>query len=113
MTRGTPLALLIALIGLPMFLINGGCGNKTSAPSVPETLLGGRPRSEFLLQHDRFDSATDPATVPAAEAEFLEPDDEVFGVFEGGKARAYPLTMIAYHHVINDVVGGVPIAVTY
>ncbi len=28
-------------------------------------------------------------------------------------ARAYPIREMAYHHVVNDVVGGVPIAVTY
>jgi Protein of unknown function (DUF3179) len=28
-------------------------------------------------------------------------------------ARAYPIRTLAYHHIVNDVVGGVPIAVTY
>lgn len=69
--------------------------------------------SEFFIEHDRFLPATDPQVVSRAEAYFLKLDDEVFGVFEGGKARAYPITMLSYHHVVNDIVGGVPIAVTY
>jgi hypothetical protein len=28
-------------------------------------------------------------------------------------ARAYPVREMAYHHIVNDVVGGVPVAVTY
>jgi hypothetical protein len=28
-------------------------------------------------------------------------------------ARAYPVRTLAYHHIVNDVLGGVPIAVTY
>jgi Kef-type K+ transport system membrane component KefB len=28
-------------------------------------------------------------------------------------ARAYPISQMAYHHILNDVVGGVPVAVTY
>ena len=30
-----------------------------------------------------------------------------------GDARAYPIREMAYHHIVNDVVGGVPIAATY
>jgi hypothetical protein len=31
----------------------------------------------------------------------------------GSDARAYPISQMAYHHVLNDVVAGTPIAVTY
>jgi len=31
----------------------------------------------------------------------------------GSDARAYPISQMAYHHILNDVIGGVPIAVTY
>jgi Protein of unknown function (DUF3179) len=31
----------------------------------------------------------------------------------GGDARAYPISEMAYHHVLNDVVGGVPVTATY
>jgi len=36
-----------------------------------------------------------------------------FGQGAGEDARAYPILEMAYHHVLNDVVEGVPIAVTY
>ena len=43
----------------------------------------------------------------------IDPDDKVLAVKVGGSARAYPIRTIAYHHIINDVVGGVPIVTTY
>ncbi len=75
--------------------------------------IGRFPRSQFYIEHDRFLPANEPATVPAAQASFLRHDDEVFGVVVRGQARAYPVTMISYHHVVNDLIRGIPIAVTY
>jgi hypothetical protein len=43
----------------------------------------------------------------------LVSDDRVIGVFFGGEARAYPLRLMRWHEVVNDAVGGEPIAVTY
>lgn len=37
----------------------------------------------------------------------------VMAVRFGADARAYPIRAMAYHHVVNDVVVGTPIAVTY
>lgn len=57
-----------------------------------------------------------PPTVPAAAAEAaIGDDDEVIGVEAGGKARAYRMRAmrIPMRHVINDVVGGVAVSITY
>jgi hypothetical protein len=43
----------------------------------------------------------------------LDPKEMIMAVRQGGDTRAYPISQMAYHHVLNDVVGGVPIAVTY
>jgi hypothetical protein len=43
----------------------------------------------------------------------LDGDDYVLTVTQGRQARAYPIRTLAYHHIVNDQVGGVPIAVTY
>jgi small-conductance mechanosensitive channel len=47
------------------------------------------------------------------EAGFVEADDMVLAVKVNGEAAAYPVRLLAYHHVVHDVVGGVPIVVTY
>jgi len=57
---------------------------------------------------------------PIAGAQFLaqsgsklDAKEMIMAIQFGGDARAYPISQMAYHHVLNDVVGGVPIAVTY
>lgn len=37
----------------------------------------------------------------------------VIGVSNGAQSKAYPIEVIGYHHQIRDVVGGVPVMVTY
>ena len=43
----------------------------------------------------------------------LDKSEMVLAVRFGEDARAYPISQMAYHHILNDVVGGVPVAVTY
>jgi hypothetical protein len=49
------------------------------------------------------------------EGSGMRDDDEVIGVVGGGRARAYRLDALRprTHHVVNDLVGGVPITVAY
>jgi len=49
----------------------------------------------------------------AAAASFVEPGDMVLAVQVRGEAAAYPVRQAAFHHVVEDVVGGTPVAVTY
>jgi hypothetical protein len=44
---------------------------------------------------------------------FLVPHDRVIALEVGGEARAYPLGTMQWHEIVNDTLGGVPIAVTY
>jgi hypothetical protein len=53
-----------------------------------------------------------PAFSPIADAH-VDADDAVLAVKLAGSARAYPIREMGYHHIINDWVGGVPIAATY
>jgi len=49
----------------------------------------------------------------AAANSKVNPSEMVMAVRFGDDARAYPIYEMAYHHIVNDVVGGVPITVTY
>ena len=53
-----------------------------------------------------------PDFLPAAQAG-IDSDDMVLVVKVSGEARAYPIRTMGYHHIVNDWVGGVPIAATY
>ena len=43
----------------------------------------------------------------------LSDSEMVMAVRVGDDARAYPIREMAYHHVLNDMVSGEPIVVTY
>ena len=53
------------------------------------------------------------AQFQAEAASKLGADEMVLAVRYGNDARAYPIREMAYHHILNDIVGGVPVAVTY
>jgi hypothetical protein len=43
----------------------------------------------------------------------LDGAEKVIAVRIGGEARAYPIRGMSYHHVVNDVLGGIAIVATY
>ena len=44
---------------------------------------------------------------------WLEPQEPVIAVTEGSEARAYPLKILIWHEIANDVIAGRPITVTF
>ncbi len=65
------------------------------------------------VQVDGIPALTNPQFVAGPEAAYLEPDEQVFGVEINGDARAYPLRMMDWHEMFNDVIGGVPVSLAY
>ena len=52
-------------------------------------------------------------TVHEAGNNFLSDSDLVLGININGDIRAYPLLILMWHEIVNDKVGGVPVAVNY
>lgn len=74
------------------------------------------PGSEILSGgpgKDGIPSITNPEVTTPDKAGFLAPDGRVVGVLIGGTARAYPIAVLNWHEVLNDELGGTPIAVVY
>lgn len=46
-------------------------------------------------------------------SKFLTADEMVMGIEVGGLSLAYPVRQMAYHHVVNDMLGTTPVVVTY
>ena len=67
-----------------------------------------------LLGFDGIPAILDPQFVTAEQAEtWIEPGDPVLGLDINGDRRAYSVTMLSAHEIVNDVVGGVPVAITW
>ncbi len=62
---------------------------------------------------DGIPALVNPTHLQPSEADYLVPDEPVFGVEINGDARAYPLRVLDWHEMFNDVIGGVPLALAY
>ena len=62
---------------------------------------------------DGIPSLDHPKMITAENADYLAPDDLVFGVAINGDKRAYPLRIMGWHEMFNDTIGGVPVALAY
>jgi len=72
-----------------------------------ELLSGGPPR-------DGIPSIDDPRFInPDAAQEWLADNEPVIALEIDGEARAYPLQILTWHEIVNDVVADVPVAVTF
>ena len=60
-----------------------------------------------------FQPLPNSAYAKTGEASFVADNDVVLAVELGGEAAAYPVRLMAYHHVVEDTVGGTPIVATY
>ena len=77
-------------------------------PAFAATWLARQNHFEWM-----FNPLPNPAYARAAEDKFLTDDDRVLSVTMGGESVAYPIRLMAYHHVVEDTVGGTPIVATY
>lgn len=73
----------------------------------PEDLIRGGPPPDGIPPID------DPRFIGPGDADWLADREPVLAVEIDGDARAYPLQIMTWHEIVNDVIGGVPIAVTY
>ena len=67
-----------------------------------------------VLGKDAIPAILDPQFISAAEAvSQMKPSERVIGVSINGEHRAYPLNLLGRHEIVNDTVGGKPVAVTW
>jgi len=62
---------------------------------------------------DGIPSIDNPKFVPVSESQFVPDTTFVIGLDINGEKRAYPLFIMVWHEIVNDSIGGVPVAVTY
>jgi hypothetical protein len=90
---------------------NGQNNNDTAEQIVPldQIVSGGPPRDGIpSIDNPKFVS-----TEEASSSNFLQGSDLVIGLEINGDVRAYPLKILVWHEIVNDAVGGTPVAVTY
>ncbi|MCI0624442.1 MAG: DUF3179 domain-containing protein [Acidobacteria bacterium] len=73
---------------------------------VEEVVWGG-------VRVDGIPGLVNPRMIEASQATYLEAQEPVFGVSLNGDNRAYPLRILDWHEMANDLVGGKPVALAY
>ena len=80
---------------------------RTSVQNWAEILSGGPPK-------DGIPSLSDPSFIGVAKETRIDDREPVIAVeIDGAKPRAYPIRYLTWHEIVNDTVGGVPVAVTF
>ena len=79
-----------------------------SKHSVPlEEILSGGPSK------DGIPALTIPKFITGYEAKYLKPQDRVLGIFLNGEAHAFPIRILNWHEIVNDIVGSKPVVISY
>ncbi|MBA2527512.1 MAG: DUF3179 domain-containing protein [Pyrinomonadaceae bacterium] len=60
-----------------------------------------------------FNPLDNAAYAKTSEAGFVADNDIVMAIEIKEEAAAYPVRLMAYHHIVQDIVGGIPIVATY
>jgi len=76
-----------------------------SSIDFDEVLSGGPPR-------DGIPPIDDPSFEPVGASDLTD-DMPVLSLELNGDARAYPLSVLMWHEIVNDVVGGEPVVIAY
>ena len=88
---------------------------KPPIPTVgPRDLVLEGEAVRILLPPGAIPAVMEPELLSADEADAtFQPDEPILGVAIGGEAVAYSLWHLDGHEIVNDVVGGRPIAATW
>jgi len=97
-----------------------------AANEVPRGWAGEWPRTDFSRAavdfssirsggppKDGIPSIDAPVFEPVAEVDDLAPQEPVMSLAVDDEARAYPVRILMWHEIVNDVIAGEPVAVTY
>jgi hypothetical protein len=116
--QGAPLVTLVGLIlSLPLLarLARRITRRWQWAPLVALAVVAGS--SAWLARQNHFEwmfnPLPDPTYAPASLVRGVDDRDMVVAVEIGSDAVAWPVLQMAYHHLVQDKVGGVPVVSTY
>jgi hypothetical protein len=129
----------LAVIGLLFVLAAAGCGGgeerseaerpgaqPSQGKALPPPGLRAGWETDFStrsVSYDEFMSGgpgkdgipavDEPRFVAVGDVDFVDDREPVLELVVEGEARAYPIQILIWHEIVNDVVAGVPVAVTF
>jgi hypothetical protein len=108
MKKEPPMNRLLCAIGFSFILAAFPLLLAVTAEANPETEI------RTLLQKDGIPSIDDPKFASVKEADgYMGPNEMVIGVDINEDRRAYSVPQLSSHEIVNDVIGGRKVAVTW
>jgi len=115
---GWVVAPMAVVLAAALIVVGHHSVNRT--PSGPVVQAGGSAfdpiradEIQTILPEDAIPALLSPSYIPATAARDVRGDEEVIGVFIDGDARAFPIATLSAHEIVDDVIGGQPVAVTW
>jgi len=115
--RWSPLVTLIALAVALLLVGLVGRGSRWWSKGLLVLIMLPLLASTWFARQNHFEWMFNPlantAYAKSNEAAFVGENDMVLAVEIKDEAVAYPVRLMAYHHLVQDTVGGTPIVATY
>lgn len=102
-----------AFAGLALVARVGAEERRPNGFDISGALVDGAMILEGGPARDRIRSVDAPEYVAPQEASFVRPVDPVLGVALDGVAHAYPIHLLEYHQIVNDVISGHPVVLAF
>jgi Protein of unknown function (DUF3179) len=104
---------IAAAIAVAMRLWGGRWWRKAIVSFAMLVMIAASALARFNHFEKMFRPLPQPKYAAMNDVNFVDADDMVMTVAHGVEAAAYPIRQLAYHHIVQDVVGGLPVVVTY
>ena len=62
---------------------------------------------------DGIPAINNPQFIKASDVKFLQNDARILGISINGESRAYPISILNWHEIVNDAIGDTYFAITY
>lgn len=122
--RGVETALALLVLGVGVWLgysllqrlgiFSEAVALSSNAPLGGDQEGGREVKIVTVLPKDAIRAIDSPRFLQREEARGqMLPNEQVIGLSINGETKAYPVGMLSSHEIVNDVVGGRPLAVTW
>jgi hypothetical protein len=115
--RRSPIVTVVALVVSALLVFKLWRGTRWWTKAALVVLLVPVVAVTWFARQNHFEWMFKPldasAYVAADKVDFVADDEMVLAIEVKGDAVAYPIRQLAYHHVVQDTVGGLPVVSTY
>ncbi len=97
---------VIAILASKIATSDNGFDLSNAVIPVEQILHGGPPK-------DGIPAISNPKLITADQADYVSANDRIVGITLDGISKAYPISILNWHEIVNDEINGQAFAITY